>query len=87
MTRGNAVVVRDPRDDPECPRESNRRRMAEALGLNAQTTAVASVMFVMGLGENLWRRFLPKYLESFGAPITAIGFFGTAEDLLDGVYQ
>jgi MFS family permease len=44
-------------------------------------------MFVMGLGENLWRRFLPKYLESFGAPITAIGLFGTAEDFLDGVYQ
>src|SRR5215204_6449777 len=44
-------------------------------------------MFLMGLGENLWRRFLPKYLESLGAPITAIGLFGTAEDFLDGVYQ
>src|SRR5207237_761846 len=39
------------------------------------------------LGENLWRRFLPKYLQSLGAPITAIGLFGTAEDFLDGVYQ
>jgi len=44
-------------------------------------------MFVMGLGENLWRRFLPKYLESFGAPVTVIGLFGTTEDFLDGVYQ
>jgi MFS family permease len=44
-------------------------------------------MFLLGCGENLWRRFLPKYLQSFGAPITAIGLFGTAEDFLDGVYQ
>ena len=44
-------------------------------------------MFLLGCGENLWRRFLPKYLETLGAPITAIGAFGTAEDFLDGVYQ
>lgn len=42
---------------------------------------------LMNLGENLWRRFLPKYLQSLGAPIAAIGLFGTAEDFLDGVYQ
>ncbi|NUO94618.1 MAG: MFS transporter [Gemmatimonadaceae bacterium] len=57
------------------------------LGLTPEIVAVSSAMFVMGLGENLWRRFLPKYLESFGAPVTAIGLFGTAEDFLDGVYQ
>jgi MFS family permease len=44
-------------------------------------------MLLMNLGENLWRRFLPKYLQSLGAPITAIGLFGTTEDFLDGVYQ
>jgi len=44
-------------------------------------------MLLMNLGENLWRRFLPKFLQSLGAPITAIGLFGTAEDFLDGVYQ
>ncbi|HEX9506599.1 MAG TPA: MFS transporter, partial [Acidimicrobiia bacterium] len=32
-------------------------------------------------------RFLPKYLEMLGAPITSIGLFGTCEDFLDGVYQ
>jgi MFS family permease len=44
-------------------------------------------MFLIGCGENLWRRFLPKYLQSMGAPITAIGLFGTVEDFIDGVYQ
>jgi MFS family permease len=44
-------------------------------------------MFVIGLGEELWKRFLPKYLQHLGAPVVAIGAFGTAMDFLDGVYQ
>ena len=42
---------------------------------------------IMALGENLWRRFLPKYLEALGAPVVAIGAYGSTEDLLDGLYQ
>lgn len=44
-------------------------------------------MFLLALGENLWRRFLPRYLQALGAPIVAIGLFGTIQDLLDGLYQ
>ncbi len=44
-------------------------------------------MFLMGLGEELWKRFIPKYMESLGAPVLAIGTYGTALDFLDGVYQ
>jgi len=64
-----------------------RRRIARFFGLEPDIVAVSAAMFLLGCGENLWRRFLPKYLESLGAPITAIGLFGTAEDFLDGVYQ
>jgi len=53
----------------------------------ANVVRVSAAMFALGFGEHLWRRFLPKYLESLGAPVTAIGLFGTAEDFLDGVYQ
>jgi MFS family permease len=48
---------------------------------------VSAAMFLLALGENLWKRFIPKYLESLGAPVTVIGLFGTCEDFLDGVYQ
>ena len=44
-------------------------------------------VFLLALGENLWKRFLPKYLEALGAPVTAIGLFGSCQDLLDGLYQ
>ncbi len=64
-----------------------RARIADTLGLERNIVAVSVAMFLLALGENLWKRFLPKYLETLGAPITAIGFFGTWEDFLDGVYQ
>jgi len=63
------------------------RRWAAELGLERDTTAVIISMFLMALGENLWRRFTPKYLEALGAPVVAIGAYGSTEDLLDGLYQ
>jgi MFS family permease len=64
-----------------------RVRLASALGLERNTASVVAAMFLMALGENLWRRFIPKYLESLGAPVVAIGAYGSAEDLFDGLYQ
>src|SRR2546428_11495616 len=49
--------------------------------------AVSAAVFLLALGENLWKRFLPKYLEALGAPVAAIGLFGSFQDFLDGVYQ
>jgi MFS family permease len=66
---------------------SARSRLVDALGLERNIVAVSVAMFMLALGENLWKRFLPKYLQMLGAPVTAIGFFGTCEDFLDGVYQ
>ena len=66
---------------------SARPRIVDALGLERNIVAVSVAMFLLALGENLWKRFLPKYLQMLGAPVTAIGFFGTCEDFLDGVYQ
>jgi MFS family permease len=66
-----------------------RRRWSarEYFALNANVAAAATTIGAMSLGESLWKRFLPKYLETLGAPVTAIGLFGTAEDFLDGIYQ
>src|SRR5262245_40578892 len=63
------------------------RQTGERFGLGSNMIAVSAAMFLLALGENLWKRFLPKYLEALGAPVTVIGFFGTCEDFLDGVYQ
>ncbi|MDQ6829939.1 MAG: MFS transporter [Gemmatimonadota bacterium] len=68
-------------------RVSRRSAIVAALGLEPSIIAASAAMFSMGFAENLWRRFLPKYLEQLGAPVLAIGLFGTAEDTLDGLYQ
>ena len=48
---------------------------------------MAGAVFLMTLGEELWKRFTPKYLESLGAPLLAIGGYGSMRDLLDGLAQ
>jgi MFS family permease len=55
--------------------------------LERNIVAVSAAVFLVALGENLWKRFVPKYLEALGAPVTTIGLFGSCQDLLDGVYQ
>lgn len=62
-------------------------RFSDYFGLERNVVAVAMAMFLMGLGENLWKSFLPKYLQALGAPVLAIGLFGTVRDFLDGAYQ
>ena len=56
-------------------------------GLERNVIAASAAVFLVGFGEELWKKFLPKYLESLGAGTLAIGWFGTAKDFLDGVYQ
>ncbi len=64
-----------------------RARVARTLALPPNIVAMSAAVFLMAAGENLWKRFVPKYLEALGAPVTAIGLFGSCQDLLDGVYQ
>jgi len=61
--------------------------MSAYLGLERNIVAVSGPMFLLGLGEELWKRFIPRYLEALGAPVAAIGLYGTTRDFLDGVYQ
>ena len=49
--------------------------------------SAAGAVFLLGFGEELWKRFVPKYLEALGAGAVAIGLYGAAEDLCDAVYQ
>jgi MFS family permease len=62
-------------------------RVLDFFGLQRNIALVSGAMFLMGMGEQLWRRFMPKYLEALGAPVLAIGLFGTTESVLDGTYQ
>ena len=64
-----------------------RRRVADFLGLERNVVVVSALVFLLGFGEELWKRYLPKYLEALGAGVGVIGLFGTAKDFFDAVYQ
>jgi len=64
-----------------------RGRIADYLSLERNVVAASGAVFLVGFGEELWKRFLPKYLQALGASIPVIGLFGTAEDFFDAAYQ
>ena len=64
-----------------------RARVTEYLGLERNVAIASAAVFLLGLGEELWKKFLPKYLEHLGASSVVIGLFGTTEDFFDAIYQ
>ncbi len=74
----------------ETPNEAGRtrtRRIAEYLGFERNVALASAAILLLGFGEELWKKFLPKYLEALGASTRVIGFFGTTKDFFDAVYQ
>jgi MFS family permease len=66
---------------------SLREKVVDYLSLERNVAIASAAVFLLGFGEELWKKFLPKYLEALGASTPAIGLFGTAEDFFDAVYQ
>lgn len=56
-------------------------------GLNRNIATLALSIFVLGLGEELWQSYLPKYLTALGAGGVIVGLFASLKDLFDGLYQ
>ena len=64
-----------------------RGKVIDYLSLERNVSIASTAVFILGLGEELWKKFLPKYLEALGATTPVIGLFGTAQNFFDAVYQ
>ncbi len=64
-----------------------RGRAVDYFALEHNVTIASAAVFLIGFGEELWKKFLPKYLEALGATTPIIGLFGTAGDFFDACYQ
>jgi MFS family permease len=62
------------------------RNLAAFFALNRNTSLLLGALVSMGFAEELWMRFLPKYLESLGAAVWAIGFFDAIKTWIGAVY-
>src|ERR1043165_8112310 len=69
------------------PASTLRGKLIDYLSLERNVSLASAAIFILGLGEELWKKFLPKYLEALGASTGVIGLFGTAEDFFDAIYQ
>jgi MFS family permease len=67
-------------------RSNLKRKIAEFLGLRRNLVILLIAIFCIGAGEELWMRFLPKYLKEVGATIFVIGLFDGLRTLLGAVY-
>ena len=64
-----------------------KNQLKDYRGTERNVVAASGALSLVGLGEELWKKFLPKYLELLGASVAAVGLFGTAEDFFDAAYQ
>jgi MFS family permease len=71
---------------PDQPRLSRRSRLAEFFGLKRNLVILLIAIFVIGAGEELWMRFVPKYLQAVGATVFVIGLYDALRTLLSAIY-
>lgn len=74
-------------EGPQGGTPTRRARVADFLSLERNVLASSAAVLLLGTGEELWKKFLPKYMEALGAGALAVGLFGSVRDFLDAVYQ
>src|SRR5215475_3107363 len=68
------------------PRLSRVGRVTTFFGLKRNLAILLIAIFVIGAGEELWMRFVPKYLQALGATAFVIGLYDALRTLLGAIY-
>jgi MFS family permease len=71
---------------PGQPRLSRPSKLADFFGLKRNLVILLIALFVIGAGEELWMRFVPKYLQAIGATVFVIGLYDALRTLLGAIY-
>ena len=62
------------------------KRVGEFFGLKRNLVILLVAILVIGAGEELWMRFVPKYLQTLGATVFVIGLYDALRTLLGAIY-
>ena len=65
---------------------SRAQSLAHFFGLKRNLVILLVAIFVIGAGEELWMRFVPKYLQVLGASVFVIGLYDALRTLLGALY-
>src|SRR5439155_6459932 len=71
---------------PAEPTLTRAHRVAEFFALKRNLVILLVAMLVIGAGEELWMRFVPKYLQVVGASVFIIGLYDAVRTLLGAIY-
>ena len=71
---------------PGRPSLNSVHKLAEFFGLRRNLVVLLVAIFVIGAGEELWMRFVPKYLQTLGATVFVIGVYDALRTLLGAIY-
>jgi len=61
-------------------------RLGNFFGLKRNLVVLLLAIFVIGAGEELWMRFVPKFLQALGASVFVIGLYDALRTLLGAIY-
>jgi MFS family permease len=62
------------------------KSLADFFGLKRNLAVLLLAIFVIGAGEELWMRFVPKFLQALGAGVFIIGLYDALRTLLGALY-
>src|SRR5919197_233999 len=65
---------------------SRAHPLARFFGFKRNLVILLVAIFVIGAGEELWMRFVPKYLQALGASVFVIGLYDALRTLLGALY-
>src|SRR5438034_11255294 len=71
---------------PNQPEISRGKQFADFFALKRNLVIILVAIFVIGAGEELWMRFVPKFLQALGASVFVIGLYDALRTLLGAIY-
>src|SRR5204862_5974589 len=71
---------------PAQPTLTRAHRVAEFFALKRNLVIILVAILVIGTGEELWMRFVPKYLQTLGASVFVIGLYDALRTLISAIY-
>jgi MFS family permease len=71
---------------PNQPEISRGKQFTDFFALKRNLVIILVAIFVIGTGEELWMRFVPKYLQTLGAGVFVIGLYDALRTLVSAIY-
>jgi MFS family permease len=73
-------------ETPTEPTVSPGKQFANFFALKRNLVITLIAIFIIGTGEELWMRFVPKYLQTLGASVFVIGLYDALRTLISAIY-